>query len=62
MSTSDYIKNEAVLLAKRMLVHTDLSVREIADRLGIDDYAYFTRLFTRTAGVTPTAFRLRYLG
>lgn len=62
MSTSDYIKNEAVLLAKRMLVHTDLSVKEIAGRLGIDDYAYFTRLFTRTAGVSPTAFRLRYLG
>lgn len=62
MSTSDYIKNEAVLLAKRMLVHTGLSVKEIAERLGIADYAYFSRLFTRTAGVSPTAFRLRYLG
>jgi len=59
MSTTLYIKNEVVLQAKRMLVHTDLAVKEISDRLGIDDYAYFSRMFTQTTGISPTLFRER---
>lgn len=62
MNTALYIKGEVVLQAKRMLVHTNLSVKEIADRLGFDDYAYFSRLFSQTTGVSPTEFRQRNLG
>ncbi|MBP3483383.1 MAG: helix-turn-helix transcriptional regulator [Alistipes sp.] len=61
MNATSYIKNEAVLQAKRMLVHTDLAVKEISDRLGIADYAYFSRLFTQATGISPTLFRKRNL-
>lgn len=61
MNATLYIKNEVVLQAKRILVHTDLAVKEISDRLGIDDYAYFSRLFTQQAGISPTLFRKRNL-
>lgn len=61
MSTALYIKGEVVLQAKRMLVHTSLSVKQIADRLGFDDYAYFSRLFTQTASLSPTDFRQKNL-
>lgn len=61
MNATLYIKNEVVLQAKRLLVHTDLAVKEISDRLGINDYAYFSRLFTRKAGISPTLFRERNL-
>ena len=61
MSTALYIKSEVVLQAKRLLVHTHLSVKQIADRLGFDDYAYFSRLFTQTTGITPTDFRQKNL-
>lgn len=61
MNATSYIKNEVVLQAKRLLVHTDLAVKEISDRLGIDDYAYFSRLFTQATGVSPTLFRERNL-
>lgn len=61
MNATLYIKSEVVLEAKRLLVHTDLAVKEIAGRLGIDDCAYFSRLFTKTAGVSPTLFRQRNL-
>lgn len=61
MSSSLYIKNEMVLQAKRMLVYSNLSVKEIAFRLGIDDYAYFSRLFTQSTGINPTSFRQKYL-
>lgn len=61
MSTSSYIKNELILQAKRLLVHTNFSIKEISDRLGIEDYAYFSRIFTRTAGINPSTFRQRNL-
>lgn len=61
MNVTLYIKNEVVLQAKRMLVHTDLAVKEISNRLGIGDYAYFSRLFTQATGVSPSTFRQRNL-
>lgn len=61
MNATLYIKNEVVLQAKRLLVHTNLAVKEISDRLGIDDYAYFSRLFTQATGISPTLFRERNL-
>ena len=62
MSTALYIKGEVVLQAKRLLVHTHLSVKQIADRLGFDDYAYFSRLFMQATGISPTEFRRKNLG
>ena len=61
MSTALYIKGEVVLQAKRLLVHTHLSVKQIADKLGFDDYAYFSRLFMQTTGISPTDFRRKNL-
>ena len=61
MNTALYIKAEVVLQAKRMLAHTNLSVKQVADKLGFDDYAYFSRLFSQTTGVSPIAFRQKNL-
>lgn len=48
-----------LLEAKRQLHYTDSPVSEIAYALGFDDPAYFTRFFTRRAGISPRAFRKR---
>lgn len=61
MSAALYIKGEVVLQAKRLLVHTHLSVKQIADRLGFDDEAYFSRLFSQATGVSPTELRQKTL-
>lgn len=61
MNTASYIKGEVVLQAKRMLVHTNLPVKQIAYKLGFEDYSYFSRIFTQTTGVSPTDFRQKYL-
>lgn len=61
LSAASYIRDELVLRTKRLLVHTDLAIKEISDRLGIDDYAYFSRLFSKATGLSPTAFRRRHL-
>lgn len=46
-----------MLEAKRDLAYTRLSVKEVALTLGFSDAAYFTRFFTRHAGMSPSEFR-----
>ena len=43
--------------ARRHLAYTNLGVSTIAYALGYTDPAYFSRVFTRDAGVSPRAFR-----
>lgn len=58
---NDIIKNRIILESKRLLVHTDLSIKEIAYKLGYEDPSYFIRFFTKQATVPPLAFRKLYL-
>lgn len=60
VSVSMHIQQEIVLEGKRQLVHTELSVKEIAYRLGYSDPAYFSRIFLKIVGEPPVAFRRRY--
>lgn len=53
------IERRVLLEAKRYLQFSRLSVKEIGILLGYDDPAYFSRLFTRLSGTTPTRFRLQ---
>lgn len=55
-----HIAQRVVLEAKRLLVHSGKSVKEIAADLGYDDYPYFSRLFTKTTGMTALVFRSKY--
>jgi AraC family transcriptional activator of pobA len=56
-SVSHHIQQRIILEAKRILYHSDKSVKKIATDLGFDDYPYFSRLFTKVAGMTALAFR-----
>ena len=53
----EHIHERLVLEAKRRLLHTDYSAKEIAWQLGFEDVAYFHRFFKRLTGETPTNFR-----
>jgi len=57
---NEVIKNRIVLEAKRLLVHTALTAKEIAHELGYEDPAYFSRLFLVKTGESPSGFRSRY--
>ncbi len=48
-----------MLEARRQLVYTSMSVRDIGDALGFADPAYFTRFFKRGCGLSPRQFRER---
>lgn len=59
---NEVIKNRIILEAKRLLVHTAMTAKEIAYELGYDDPAYFSRLFVIKTGESPSAFKAKYLG
>ncbi len=54
---SYWIKNEIVMEAKRLLIHTTLTVKEITYVIGYDDPAYFCKVFKKHEGLSPQGFR-----
>lgn len=56
---SYHIQQRVVLEAKRLLCHTNQSVKQIAAALGYDDYPYFSRLFTKVTMLSALAFRAK---
>lgn len=56
--TAKELINEALILeAKNLLFETDLSIGEVSLELGLEDAAYFSRLFKQHSGMTPQQFR-----
>lgn len=60
-SVSYHIQQRIILEAKRLLYHSDKSVKEIAIALGYEDYPYFSRLFTKVTGMSALTFRNKNL-
>ncbi|WP_223605712.1 AraC family transcriptional regulator [Chryseobacterium sp. OSA05B] len=56
-SAQQWIHQEILIEAKRLLTFTQLTVKEIAYELGYSDHTYFSRLFSRIEGFPPSEFR-----
>ncbi|MEV0120121.1 AraC family transcriptional regulator [Streptomyces sp. NPDC050703] len=56
-SPKDYLLGIRLGRAKELLAATELPVAAVARRVGYDDPAYFSRLFTRRVGTAPVRFR-----
>jgi AraC-like DNA-binding protein len=52
-----HLHERLVLEARRLLLHTQQPLKEIAYDLGFQDASYFTRFFKREAGTTPADYR-----
>jgi transcriptional regulator GlxA family with amidase domain len=55
-----YVQRLRVEDAKRRLERTAASVEEVSWRVGYEDAAFFRRLFRRTTGLAPGAYRKRF--
>lgn len=53
----DYQIQQKIFSAKNMLANMNLSVKEIADSLGYDDQHYFSFMFKKRCGMSPTQYR-----
>lgn len=59
MSAKAFISARVNLEAKRLLVHTDLTIASITDKLGFEEATNFSKFFKRETGCTPAEFRQR---
>jgi len=60
-SPKEIINDRVLLETKRLLVYTNLSIKEIGQELGFEDPAYFVRYFKKNTEITPVEFREMYL-
>lgn len=52
-----YIQERRVQLASQLLLHENVSIKDIACQCGFQSVHYFTRIFTQRLGVSPAKFR-----
>ncbi|MEZ4859451.1 MAG: response regulator [Flavobacteriaceae bacterium] len=57
MSITQYINHVKLEKAKKLLHSTSLTVSEIAYEIGFEDPKYFSKLFKKEQGKTPSSFR-----
>ena len=53
----EYQIQQKIFSAKNLLGHTKMSVKEIASSLGYDDQHYFSYMFKKRCGLSPTQYR-----
>ena len=58
-SAKEFIQDRLVLEAKRLLLHTELSVKEVAYRIGFEEPLHFSSFFKKKVNISPTLFRDR---
>lgn len=56
---SDYIRNERISFAKRLLKQTNLPISMISENVGYDSLSYFSSVFRQIVGCSPREYRRR---
>lgn len=59
-SIGKYIQQCRLQEAMRLLTETPLTVKEVAERIGIQDLSYFCRIFKKETQLTPLQYRKKY--
>jgi len=57
MTCMNYLQKLRIDLAKILLSKTEIPISEVSSRVGFPDPNYFTKLFKKTTGVTPSKYR-----
>jgi AraC-like DNA-binding protein len=53
----ELIREKYIIETKRLLLHTNLTVSEIAALINFEDQSYFTKYFRKNTGMIPGQFR-----
>ncbi|MQM72153.1 MAG: response regulator [Eubacteriaceae bacterium] len=60
MNFVTYLTQQKIQIAKDMLINTDTPIINIALDLSYHEPNYFSKVFKKNVGITPTAFRRKY--
>ena len=53
---SEYITERKIAEAKRMMQEGNVKIYEVADALGFESAFYFSKVFKKVEGITPTEY------
>ena len=56
ITITELITRRVILESKRIMVDKNRNITQIADELGYSNYSYFSKLFKKNVGMTPTEF------
>ena len=56
ITITELIARRVILESKRIMVDQNKTIAQIADELGYSNYSYFSKLFKKNVGITPTEF------
>lgn len=62
VTPNEYVILNRISLAKELLKYSEISVSEIASKIGIHNTSHLINLFKEREGITPLAFRKRWNG
>jgi AraC-like DNA-binding protein len=57
MTAQRYIQNKVIDLSKQYVMDKELTLNQVAYKLGFQYPQHFTRLFKQQVGVTPSEYR-----
>lgn len=60
ISFTEYVSKLRIDYACKLLKTTDISISEVSEQLGYNDYFYFSRVFKKIMGKSPSAYRMDY--
>jgi len=61
MGPAEYLLNYRIKMAQKMLCTSGVPVQQIAQAVGITDPFYFSRVFKKRVGISPTKYREKFI-
>lgn len=61
LSLSEYIGKKKVMVASVLLQTSDVSIGDVALRVGFQELSYFFKVFKKETGLTPKEYRKKYM-
>ena len=60
MSVNEYINNTIMADAERLLMTSNISIRDLSQKFGYSDQLYFSKRFKEKFGISPREYRKEY--
>jgi len=61
LNFSKYLTQVRIEKSKKLLINTNLNIKQVCKQIGYRDSRYFSMVFKQYVGITPTGYRRQFL-